>query len=233
MSKTIETVSRRERVASHKTVPVVQLERFHGLLEIEVLLLYVLQQLVVDQIVVLEPDRLDDKGDEADEDRKVPDNPHPLVDHLADVHRLQDALSGVLLLHQAHLDHQPLEAKVEGEDEDQPEPCISRPPGGGDEVDDEQTEAVEYHSVQPTHLAHHETLKKVATLGFVMHQDTFPSTYLEPGDPVKHLEDHVPLLQGAQLELLHHLLHVAAAGLYRLAQDGAILHQLPAVECLS
>ena len=58
-------------VASHKTVPDVQLERFHGPLELEILLLDVLEQLVVDQVVVLEPDRHDDEGDEADEDSRL------------------------------------------------------------------------------------------------------------------------------------------------------------------
>ena len=56
----------------------------------------------------------------------------------------------------------------------------------------------------------------------------FSSVYLEPGDPVEHLKDHVALLHGTQLELLHHLLDIAAADLNRLTQDRAVLHQLPA-----
>ena len=103
-------------VASHKTVPDVQLERFHGPLELEVLLLDVLKQLIVDPVVVLglRPYSHDDEGDEAEENGGVPHDPHPLIDHLSDVQRLQDVLSGVPLLHQADLDHQSLEVEVDG-----------------------------------------------------------------------------------------------------------------------
>ena len=89
----------------------------------------------------LEPDGHDDESDEAD-------------DHL------QDDLGGLLLLHQADIDHKPLEAEVDGEDEKQPEPDVSLSPGGGDEINDKQTEAVEYYRVQPAHLAHNQTLKQ-------------------------------------------------------------------------
>ena len=89
----------------------------------------------------LEPDGHDDESDEAD-------------DHL------QDDLGGLLLLHQADIDHKPLEAEVDGEDEKQPEPDVSLSPGGGDEINDKQTEAVEYYRVQPAHLAHNQTLNQ-------------------------------------------------------------------------
>ena len=75
------------------------------------------------------------------------------------------------------------------EDEEQPEPGICCSLGGGHQVDDQETEAVEDYGVQPA--------------------DFTDNKVLEPGNSVKHFKDHVPLLQGAELELLHHLLDTA------------------------
>ena len=52
-----------------------------------------------------------------------------------------------------------------------------------------KAETVKYNCVQPTNFTDHKVL--------------------EPDNSVKHLKDHILLLQGTQLELLHHILDTA------------------------
>ena len=80
-----------------------------------------------------------------------------LIDHVGKVH-IHAWGSWRSLNRKTEVDDHSLNTKVDGEDEEQPEPSICCPLGGGEQVDDEKTEALEDNCVQPDDFTDHQDI---------------------------------------------------------------------------
>ena len=87
----------------------------HVSLQVQVLFPDLLQQLIVDQVVVPEPDGHHGQGEEAEEDRDVPHHPDPAAHHLPQLHLHGRAAGGGRLRGETELDDGSLQAEVDSE----------------------------------------------------------------------------------------------------------------------